>query len=136
MKPTHDTDYIMIDCSSGIDWVVLTKLAKTCLKTDKTIVDGITFSWAGGKLEVDQNSIDVEAFKTAIAALDLDEEIKQSNLKVIREGRDKLLQETDWMANSDVTMSEDWKAYRQALRDLPATTTDPANPIYPDPPTS
>ena len=136
MKPTHDTDYIMIDCSLGIDWEVLTKLANTCLKTDKTIIDGITFSWAGDKLEVDQNSINVEAFKTAIAGLDLDEEVKKSNLKVIREGRDKLLQETDWMGNSDVTMSDDWKAYRQALRDLPATTTDPANPVYPTPPTS
>ena len=106
------------------------------LKTDKTIVDGITFSWAGGKLEVDQNCINVEAFKTAIAGLDLDEEVKKSNLKVIREGRDKLLQETDWMGNSDVAMSDDWKTYRQALRDLPATTTDPANPVYPTPPTS
>ena len=24
------------------------------------------------------------------------------------------------MANSDVTMSDDWKTYRQALRDLPS----------------
>ena len=136
MKPAYDTDYIMIDCNLGIDWEVLTKLANTCLKTDKTIIDGITFSWAAGKLEVDQNSINIEAFKTAIAGLDLDEEVKKSNLKVIREGRDKLLQETDWMGNSDVTMSDDWKAYRQALRDLPATTTDPANPVYPTPPTS
>ena len=34
--------------------------------------------------------------------------------------RNKLLIETDWMANSDVTMSDDWKTYRQQLRDLPS----------------
>jgi len=34
--------------------------------------------------------------------------------------RNELLAETDWMANSDATMSDAWKTYRQALRDLPA----------------
>lgn len=38
----------------------------------------------------------------------------------IRQQRDELLAETDWMANSDVTMSDAWKAYRKALRDVPA----------------
>ena len=36
----------------------------------------------------------------------------------LRKTRNNLLKETDWMANSDVTMSDDWKTYRQALRDL------------------
>jgi len=35
-----------------------------------------------------------------------------------REERNKRLVETDWMACSDVTMSNDWKTYRQALRDI------------------
>ena len=35
-----------------------------------------------------------------------------------------LIQESDWMANSDVTMSDAWKTYRQALRDITATITD------------
>jgi len=39
-------------------------------------------------------------------------------LNRLREKRNWLLQETDWMANSDVTMSDDWKTYRQNLRDL------------------
>lgn len=38
----------------------------------------------------------------------------------IRSKRDALLAETDWMANSDVTMSDAWKAYRKSLRDVPA----------------
>ena len=44
------------------------------------------------------------------------------------------LAETDWMANSDVTMSDEWKTYRQALRDLPANTSDPLNPTWPTKP--
>jgi len=35
-----------------------------------------------------------------------------------REERNRRLAETDWMACSDVTMSDDWKTYRQALRDI------------------
>ena len=55
-------------------------------------------------------------------------------LMMLRKHRNARLQETDWMANSDVTMSDAWKTYRQALRDLPANTSDPANPTYPTKP--
>ena len=40
----------------------------------------------------------------------------------LRDQRNQLLAETDWMGNSDVTMSNDWKTYRQALRDITKTT--------------
>ena len=40
----------------------------------------------------------------------------------LRRQRDILLVETDWMANSDVTMSAKWKTYRQALRDITSQT--------------
>ena len=39
-------------------------------------------------------------------------------LVVLREERNRLLKETDWMAGSDFTMSNDWKAYRKSLRDI------------------
>ena len=39
---------------------------------------------------------------------------------LIRRQRDALLAETDWMANSDVTMSAANKTYREKLRDLPS----------------
>ena len=38
----------------------------------------------------------------------------------LRIKRNDLLSECDWMANSDVAMSDDWKTYRQELRDLPS----------------
>ena len=41
----------------------------------------------------------------------------------LRKERDRLLVETDWMANSDVTLPAAYKTYRQELRDLPATST-------------
>ena len=47
----------------------------------------------------------------------------EREMESIREHRDRLLTETDWMANSDVTMSDAWKTYRQDLRDIPASNT-------------
>ena len=39
-------------------------------------------------------------------------------MESIRQERTSLLAECDWMAMSDTTMSDDWKTYRQALRDI------------------
>ena len=60
-------------------------------------------------------------------------------LDILRQKRKPLLEETDWMANSDVTMSTAWKNYRQALRDITTQTpTDDAlsNISFPKKPTS
>ena len=40
----------------------------------------------------------------------------------LRRQRDILLAETDYMGNSDVTMSDAWTTYRQALRDITSQT--------------
>jgi len=40
-------------------------------------------------------------------------------LAELRSKRNRLLAETDFYGNSDVTMSSDMTTYRQALRDLP-----------------
>ena len=42
-----------------------------------------------------------------------------------REKRNNLLAETDCMDNSDVTIADNWKTYRQALRDLPSHSNWP-----------
>ena len=52
----------------------------------------------------------------------------------IRAERDSKLMDSDWMANSDVTMSDAWKTYRQALRDLPASKSNPDDITWPTPP--
>ena len=46
-------------------------------------------------------------------------------LKELRTKRNTLLAKTDYVATID---------YRQALRDLPNVTEDPANPVWPVPP--
>ena len=63
-------------------------------------------------------------------------------LEQLRESRNALLKESDWMANSDVEMSSDWTTYRQELRDLPASATPilneegdtPTNVVFPTKP--
>ena len=53
----------------------------------------------------------------------------------IRSERDQRLSKTDWMALSDVTMSAEWAAYRQALRDIsdqvgfPYSVSWPVEPV-------
>ena len=43
----------------------------------------------------------------------------------LRRQRNQKLAECDWRASSDVTLSDAWKAYRVALRNLPATSSSP-----------
>jgi hypothetical protein len=51
----------------------------------------------------------------------------------LRGRRDKRLHDTDWwVLRGEITDAQ--TAYRRALRDLPANTADPANPIWPTAP--
>lgn len=54
---------------------------------------------------------------------------------IFREDRTSKLRETDYLALADQTLTEEMRVYRQALRDLPANTIDPANPVWPVKPT-
>ena len=51
-----------------------------------------------------------------------------------RASRDRLLQETDFYALSDVAMSDAMKTYRQALRDVPAQSGFPNSITWPEKP--
>jgi len=52
----------------------------------------------------------------------------------LRLHRNQLLTETDYLALADSTLTDEMRDYRQALRDLPANTVDPANPVWPTKP--
>lgn len=54
-------------------------------------------------------------------AFDADKPDAEKQLQMLRLERNRLLSETDYMGLSDVTMSDEWKAYRQALRDITKT---------------
>ena len=61
-----------------------------------------------------------------------------STLDHLRLIRKTLLQESDWTQANDSPLSTskktEWQTYRQALRDLPANTTDPRSPSWPTQP--
>ena len=52
----------------------------------------------------------------------------------IRSARNAKLEASDWRGVSDITMSNDWKTYRQALRDLPASESNPDDITWPTEP--
>jgi hypothetical protein len=43
---------------------------------------------------------------------------------ILRQTRDEKIAQSDWRAAGDLTISDAWKAYRKALRDLPGTLND------------
>ena len=74
-------------------------------------VNNKAFDENGNEIVVDEDAIAKEVSKL----------LAEVPIKRLREERNRRLQETDWMANSDVTMTDDWRIYRQSLRDLPST---------------
>lgn len=54
----------------------------------------------------------------------------------LRKKRNIKLGLSDWTQTNDIGLENEveWEVYRQALRDLPYTTEDPENPIWPEPP--
>jgi len=74
------------------------------------------------KVGVDTSSLTIPTeteINNKIAELDAAEP-----MRLLREERDARLLETDWTQNPDVpdATKTKWQAYRQALRDLPATS--------------
>tara|TARA_R100000231_G_scaffold3393_3_gene6144 strand:+ start:801 stop:1070 length:270 start_codon:yes stop_codon:yes gene_type:complete len=67
------------------------------------------------------------------ANLPTDAEILAGKWVRVRAERNDLLAECDWRAFSDVALSDEWKTYRQALRDVP-TQSDPDNITWPTKP--
>jgi hypothetical protein len=54
----------------------------------------------------------------------------------LRARRDQLLASSDFRMIPDAPWDRaPWEAYRQALRDLPAETSDPREAVWPEPPT-
>lgn len=60
----------------------------------------------------------------------------EDHMIVIRAERDRRIAETDWTQLPDVpdATKSKWQAYRQELRDVPQSNTDPANVVWPTKP--
>jgi hypothetical protein len=52
-------------------------------------------------------------------------------LKALRAERDRLIASTDWWASSDLTMTAEQSAYRQALRDITETYSSLEDVVWP-----
>ena len=55
-------------------------------------------------------------------------------MKALREERDRLIAATDWWASSDLTMTAEQTAYRQALRDITDSATSLDDVVWPTKP--
>ena len=65
-----------------------------------------------------------------------DDAVEFAAMKIdsLRGERNLKLSESDWMANSDVTMSSHWATYRQALRDITDTYISMDTVVWPTKP--
>jgi len=103
--------------------------ALTILRPDSSWnLDGSEYSgleWLDGGATIPTES----ELNTKVAELDAAEP-----MRLLREERNQLLSETDWMVTrsieTGVAMSNDWKTYRQALRDLPASSSPSLDEYY------
>ena len=78
---------------------------------------------------------DTEPAKTAAQNEAAYKAIKDAEqAKSVRQARDQKLAETDWRFRSDMTPSQEWKDYCQALRDLPAQSGFPWTVTFPSEP--
>ena len=112
--PTNETEFLsMYKEMSGVD-----SIGSAIMSADKSKFS-VTWSEVSSKVK----------------------EIKDAQpLKDLREVRNGILSQSDWVVikereeGGSVSNFADWKTYRQALRDLPANTKDPENPIWPTKP--
>ena len=102
------------------------------------LVENLSFTTPTQKLSIVDAYVDSgKAYSVKVESTTSEEQTTLTNQQWsnIRLQRDKLLQATDWRASSDLTLSDAWKNYRQALRDVP-TQSDPFNITWPEQPSS
>ena len=63
-----------------------------------------------------------------------DEMAAEEPMNELRAARDKLIAETDWWASSDLTMTDEQTAYRQALRDITSNYSSLDDVVWPTKP--
>ena len=81
------------------------------------------FAWNG----TDYSGLTYYGEDTVPTESEIDAEVTRLNeaepMRLLREERDNKLAACDWRASSDLTITDAWKTYRQALRDLPASAS-------------
>ena len=76
----------------------------------------------------------VDSSQTKPTESEIDAEVTRLDnaepMRLLRVERDRRLSVCDWRASSDLTISDAWKTYRQALRDLPASASPSLDSNY------
>jgi len=80
---------------------------------------------------LDLSSDEVNELNAALAAIPSQDE---ANIAALREVRNQKLIETDWWASSDLTMTAEQIAYRQALRDITDSYNSLGTVVWPTKP--
>ena len=101
------------------------------------LVENLSYTTPTQKLSnVDAYVEGGKAYNVRVENTTADEQTELINQKwiEIRELRNQILKDTDWRASSDLTLSNAWKNYRNDLRQIPQTQTDPYNITWPTKP--
>ena len=91
----------------------------------KNFDDSVPLLVVDGDVVIDEDSMPPRATQ---------QELDDYKMTKLRQERNRILAESDWMANSDVTMSTEWSTYRQALRDITDTYTSRDDVVWPTKP--
>jgi hypothetical protein len=123
----HDNDGNIISC--GISSEVI----------DQRISLNHTQVWVDYPDDIENYRFDTASNSLVHLGQDIiDERETLEAWNLLRSSRDSRLTSSDWTQAADSPLSDakkaEWATYRQQLRDLPANTTDPANPTWPTPP--
>jgi len=95
-----------------------------------TMFSKVTGADANGTA-IEETDPAVHGVAWAVVAAKRDELIAAQPLKELRAERDRKIAETDWWASSDLTMTAEQTAYRQALRDITLTYSSLENVVWP-----
>ena len=98
-----------------------------------TMFAKVTGADANGSAIESQNPSDWGTTWAEVSAK-LDELTSAEPMRLLREERDRLIAATDWWASSDLTMTDERTAYRQALRDITSSATSLDDVTWPTKP--
>lgn len=98
------------------------------LKTEEDATDPIT-----GEVDQSQAGQPIYGNRWLIGHTVENKPLEQAQ-DAVRNQRNRLLSDTDWMALSDNTMTPAWASYRQALRDITGQAGFPYEVIWPTKP--
>lgn len=106
-------------------------------KVMKSLVGECAFTWGGSYANMEilsgQDKPSESDFTAKYNELNKTE---NADLRELRAQRDLLLQQTDWWASADLTMTDAQKKYRQDLRDITKTYKSLKDVKWPTEPTS